>query len=975
MKRWRLAAALLGLVVAVREARADDPAKIWRTIDTPHFHITYYVYRDGRGEQAVAERLAAIAEEAHTDLTRILGPGLSDKRKTWVLLTDDTDDYNGSATVQPYPAVRLFASSPDDRAELNDYDDWLRVLFVHEYTHILHLGTIGGLCATMVNAILGWGLGIAYAPNQTAPRFILEGLAVFEESERTSGGRLRNSVWDMYLRAATLEGRLLRIEQFTNSTVRFPYGNAPYLYGSAFMRYLAAHYGQAALRRFYEDYGSNCIPQALNRSLKRAIGHTWDELYHDFQVELGQHYRAQRDAIARRGITPTRVLTQPREALSRPAFTPDGHLVFADSDGYTRPVLRRVPVMGGPLKTELRVDGAGGVDLSRDGRTLVFHALEPWRTYYLYTDLYLRDRARGRTRRLTRGLRASNPALSPDGQSVAFEFNEGSSRGLGLLSLHSGQVQVLIPASGFEQVYTPTFSPDGQTVAFSWWRSGGYRDIWLLDLKSRALRQITHDRAIDMEPRYSPDGKYLYFVSDRTEIHNLYAYELATEKIYQVTNVVNGVFDPAISPDGKQVAFVGFRADGYDLEVAEIDPARFWEAALALLDRPEAPPVHAATPPPLSHRYNPFLTLYPFLFTPFAVPDGYGEILGLQLIGSDLVGHHAWSLSLGFGTGRTDDVNFSFNYAYTGLWPSFSFGVGHSLTKRSGMFINGINRSWDEDAWTVATGVGLPIWRRLVASSDLSLSYSVTFARNISPIPPPNPFDFVPLIPRPGRTAGLGLTWNYDDVRRYTFSVSPESGRDIGLELGIGLRALGSDFDVYALSWHWREYIPMPWKRPRWLRSHVLALGYTGGIAGGDVSQRTRFFLGGYPPQDLLRSLYDFSRPGAATLRGYPYASISGDQFHVLNVEYRFPIAWIERSPYTTFPLYFRRLHGKVFADYGGAFAKGFTTDGLKLGVGGELILEIQYFYYFAAALQLGYAYGVNAGGGNQVYFLLNNLF
>ena len=94
----------------------------------------------------------------------------------------------------------------------------------------------------------------------------------------------------------------------------------------------------------------------------------------------------------------------------------------------------------------------------------------------------------------------------------------------------------------------------------------------------------------------------------------------------------------------------------------------------------------------------------------------------------------------------------------------------------------------------------------------------------------------------------------------------------------------------------------------------------------------------------------------------------------MLNAEYRFPIAWIERG-LETFPLYLRRLHGKLFVDYGGAFNGGFAFDKLKLGVGAEAMLELTYAYYFNAALQLGYAHGFEKGGGNQIYFLLNSPF
>jgi hypothetical protein len=977
---WRaralaLAITLLGLPSV---SRADDVSKLWRTIETEHFHIVYYVYKDGRGEEQIAQRLAVIAEESHKRLVPFLGTGQTKRRKTWVEITDDTDDFNGSATVLPYPLIRLYATSPDDRAELNDYDDWLRGLFLHEYTHILHIGTIGGPCAKIINWVLGWGLGNIYAPNQLQPRFIIEGLAVFEESERSSGGRLRNSIWDMYLRAQTLENQFMTLAQITHYPIQFPDANAAYLYGSALMRYVAKHYGQDNLRRMYEDYGSNCLPGAISRSLKRTMpGVTWPEVYDGFRAELLAHYTAQRDAIARRGITPTRTLLSAfRPGNLRAAFLPDGNeVIVPDSDGYTTPEFRRVEVATGKWHHDLydeRFYVSGGPSLSADGRRMVFHAANPWHTFYNYNDLWFYDRVTKEKRRLTDGLRATNPGISPDGKWVAYEVNDATARGLGLMELDSGRQEMLIPARNFEQVYTPVFSPDGKTIAFSWWREGGYRDIWTMDVATRKLEQITNDRAIDMEPRYSPDGKWLYFVSDRTEVHNLYAYELATKKLYQASNVVNGLFDPAISPDGKRVVFSGFSAQGYTLETAELDPAKWWEAAPALLDRPDDPPPQVTNSIP-SHRYNPFWTIFPWTFGLVAQPDGYGELIGIKLSGADVVGHHSWATQLAFGTGRSDDVNWSFNYAYLGLWPSFNLGVGHSLSRRGGMIIDGVDVGYDEDDWSFGTSIGLPLLRRALGNVDLSLSYSLSYAQNLSKLPPPDPSQLVPQLPEVGRTAGVGLGVSFYNSQRFRYSVSNERGREVSLYVSVGSKYLGSQHEVYAASWHWNEYFPMPWK-PRFLRNHVLAVSYSGGISGGDPNRRAFFAIGGYPQQDLLRSIYDFSRPGGASLRGYPYQSVVGDQFHVLNLEYRFPITWIEWGYQHSF-LYLRRLHGKVFADYGGAFSDGFSFDKMKTGVGAELILELIYAWYFPAALQLGYAYGIDKGGSNQVYFLLNNPF
>jgi len=968
--------ALMLLALRCSTAHADDWRKQWRTLETEHFHIVYYVYPHGgerSGEEQIAQRLAVVAERVHARLVPVMGPGLSRRRKTWIVLADDTDDYNGSATVQPYPAVHLNGVTPDDRTEHNDWDDYLTDLFLHEYTHILHIGTMGGWCSELVNDLLGWGLGIIYPPNQLQPRFLIEGLAVFEETERTSGGRLRSSIWDMYLRTASLENRFETLAEFTHSPLHFPYANSAYLYGSAFMRYVARRYGELALRLWYEDYGSNCLPAAINRSLQRITGRTWVDLYPEFKQSLKDRYVAQRDAIAKRGITPTRVLTGPREFAARPVWTPDGReVIWTDVDGHSRPGLRRMEVDTAKWRHEVYVDGAGGPTISRDGRTLVFHAVQPWHTFYYYNDLYKYDRTTRTTTRLTEGLRAANPNFSPDGRRVVFEVAQNMARGLALYDLDSGAVQTLIPPEQFEVIYTPVFSPDGKTIAFSWWREGGYRDIWTMDLATRALTRITADRSIDMEPRYSPDGKYLYFISDRTEVYNLYAYELASGKLWQVSNVVGGLFDPDISPDGKRAAMVGFQADGYRLEVMDLEPSKWWPAAPALLDRADEPPIRFVEALP-SHRYNPLPTAIPWTFGFYAQPDGYGELLGIKVNGSDVAGHHAWNVTLGFGTGRSDDVAFSAGYSYYGLWPSLNAGIGRSLLRKKGLVIDGVDVGYDEDDWSFGVSANLPLVRRVIELSDLYLSYSLTWARNMSRLPPPDPNALIPVLPRVGRFAGIGLGWSFSNLRRYTYSVAPEAGRDVGISLGVSSRWLGGDRESFSLSWHWNEYIGLPWHWPHDAH-HVLRIGYAGGIAGGDPNAHAQFYLGGYPPQNLLSSIYDFSRPGSASLRGYPFASVFGDQFHVVNLEYRFPITWIEWG-YKTLPLYFRRLHGRVFADYGGAFSNGFGFDKLKLGVGAELMLEITYAWFFPAALQLGYAYGVDKGGGNQVYFLLNGPF
>ena len=100
-------------------------------------------------------------------------------------------------------------------------------------------------------------------------------------------------------------------------------------------------------------------------------------------------------------------------------------------------------------------------------------------------------------------------------------------------------VQLPVPRGGFV-----SFSPDDTKVAYNrvfrefrtWkqYRGGMADDIWIFDLKTGALENITNNPAQDMFPMWAPNGK-IYFVSERTARANLFCYDLATKQTKQLT--------------------------------------------------------------------------------------------------------------------------------------------------------------------------------------------------------------------------------------------------------------------------------------------------------------------------------------------------------------------------------------------------------------------------------------------------------
>ncbi|HUT78856.1 MAG TPA: hypothetical protein VM285_14260, partial [Polyangia bacterium] len=263
-----LAVALLALAQA-SPARAGDPELVYTTISTTHFNIHYH-----QGLENLARETAAIAEEVHEELTILFSWEVDGP--TEVVLRDSTDSANGWARASPRPQIMIYATVPTLDSSLASYDHWIRTLFTHEYTHVIHLQMHGGI-ARAINAVFG----DVYLPNQMQPRWFIEGLAVMDETYGTTAGRIRSSYYRMSVRIAALEGDLLTLDRLSNSTRQFPRGHNDYIYGAMFVNWLRDRFGVEKLVEICRAYGSEPIPYGLNRIFRRVLGTPLAELYEE----------------------------------------------------------------------------------------------------------------------------------------------------------------------------------------------------------------------------------------------------------------------------------------------------------------------------------------------------------------------------------------------------------------------------------------------------------------------------------------------------------------------------------------------------------------------------------------------------------------------------------------------------------------------------------------------------------------------
>jgi Tol biopolymer transport system component len=960
--RFLVAAAI---VLAAAGAEAGDPKREYRTVESDHFIIHYWrpPGEASRGLDDVARRVAVVAERAH----RVLSPALDHQpsEKTLIYLTDDTDSANGFAGVLPKNAIQLYATAPDGFTELDDYDDWLYGLVAHEYTHILHLDTMSGL-PNIYNAIFGK----TWAPNQIMPRWVIEGIATYEESKRTAGGRNRGTRFDEQIRIAWKGGYDLRLDQVTGAPRQYPRSNAAYIYGSHFLQYVFDRFGDDTLRQMSHTSGSYAPPFAVNRQIAKVVGKPFTELYGDWKNYLRDKYSQQEMAAERRGMQTGRRLSTTAESNLIPKYSADGkELYWLAYDGNSLPSVRAMPVGDDATHSRqiVQIDAMGPFDLQPDG-SLVYEQGRQYRAVYGYEDLFRWDARTGQQVRLTTGRRARDPAVSPDGRRVAYSQNERSESVLAVMDLApDAPATVVWRGERYDQAYQPEWSPDGTRIAFSAWRHGGLRDILIVDVATGKIDEVTHDRAVDMHPVWSADGTLLYFDSDRTGISNIYAFDVHDRSTWQVTNVLGGAFTAEPSPDGTRLAFIAsVPKGGYDLFEVAVDRASWLPAREYIDDRP--PPIDVADDEAKVEAARPYRALESLAPRVWTLQlDSATNSANIQTNGADAVGLHGYSLAVGLDYGH-GDVNVGASYGYFGLLTPLRAAMSRTLLERGGWRVDGVSKRYKEEDWSATLSVGIPFESRPSSSWTLAFDYDVDWFRLVeAPMGTLDPNMRVPTHPPTDYVqAGIATRVAFSTVRNTTFGLGPQSGFDGSVSLRLDHPALGAEYRNVTVSYAADRFQKL------WGRSPVLSLRLVGAFRTGDLPRAGTYGLGGVPAQDVARSIVDSTRAASSGfLRGYPGRTVAGNQFHLLNLEYRQELWNIEHG-LATLPVYLRRLHLAVLSDTGTAFDTTFDAKrDLRTSLGAALRVDAFFGYFVPGTFEIGYARGLTDGGINETWFLL----
>ncbi len=557
----------------------------WQVIKTEHFEVYYYT-----SEKQTALDAARMAERSYRRLSKVIGYKM--QRPIPLILYASHTDFQqtnisrgligeGTGGVTEFLKRRVFLPFTGSYAELEH-------VLTHELVHAFQVEVLFGSSGSVLANTLGF----------SPPLWFMEGMA-----EYLSVGEVDKHT-TMWLRDAALQGYLIPIPILSRvGDIRV------YRFGQSIFEFLGEQYGDEKIGEILR-----AAPRVggVDQAFQSVLGVSLEKFSEEWLENVRRTYLpqivdyAKPEKFARR-------LTENGKDLSSlnlvPAVSPSGDKVCFISDRSMYSDVYLAQTSDGKILAKL-VEGertgdfeslrffSTSISWSPDERFIAFPAkVGAEDAIYIYE--VEKRKVREKIRFGFDGI--VSPSWSPDGERLVFVALEGGKSNL--FTCRTDGTELTRLTDDRFTCRDPAWSPDGRTIAFTTDRGpdtdfeilrfGNFK-LALLTLEDLEIRVLPDMPEKNIAPAWSPDGKDIIFVSDRNGVSNLYALELESGKIFQITNILTGITGivPQASPfswsrDGMVLVFSAFSRGGWDLFLLN-DPLRLKNVPMEPLEEPIA---------------------------------------------------------------------------------------------------------------------------------------------------------------------------------------------------------------------------------------------------------------------------------------------------------------------------------------------------------------------------------------------------
>jgi hypothetical protein len=452
----------------------------WHIYTTDHFEIYYYPEIESH-----LERITAYAESAYGQVSQDLKHDLAFKVPLVLFKTQSEFQQQNIEPGELPEGVLAFAEPYRDRMVLpiDEPSDALYRLITHELTHIFEFDIIP-------RSLLRRGL----------PLWVDEGL-----SDHMTG--YWNAFDLMTVRDAAISDNIPPMSDFQGA--QFADGRLPYNLGHAAFEFIESRWGKEGLRQFLFALRKNVIGggESAYEEAFRLKAEEFDEQFDKYLKDRFKPFRdKERPQDYGKNLAPKREKT-PYVAVVSIEASPSGDLMAVAA--------------GNRKDQELDI-----VLLStRDGkviRNLTSGFNKDSGYEYIRTPGGFRNNA------------VPWMSWSPTGDRIAYFARTEKVSTLILQNVVTRKIDKRIELRTVDLPESPDISPDGTEIAFAA-LSGAVGDIFIVNIETGQVRNVTNDQFGDFSPSYSPDGKSMLYLARVSGNDKLFRLDLATGTKTQLT--------------------------------------------------------------------------------------------------------------------------------------------------------------------------------------------------------------------------------------------------------------------------------------------------------------------------------------------------------------------------------------------------------------------------------------------------------
>lgn len=892
----------------------------WQLVKGKHFDIYYPPKYD-----QLAESTLAVSENANIQLSKVLNHNLSEAISIFVYPSSTTFQNTNLLPVPLDEGTGGFTEAGQKRIAIpftGSYHDFNRVL-VHELVHAYQYD--------MVNQ--GGGFGRLFQSRGFLPLWFAEGLA-----EYLSIGL--DSSYETVIQDAIFSELLPSLKQLDRMQVVSGY--LFYKAGQSVCYYIAETYGE-------QVFGEMILAYARLRStpkvIRATLGISLEELDHNWKIYTKRKFI---DAINKKSSNETgRLLTRHRENSSlinlSPVINKDGSRIYYLSarNNSIAIVKRNIPseskekdheVFDRKPKSELydekiiwsvRADGlvtdvnllSNRLSLSGNDRYLALSATANGKEVLLLFDL---EDDTMDTVFESNFETIKHPFINKDGTKLVFVASRIAQSDIFIYELKSKRlIQV---TNTLELEAFPIFSNDDKEILFAAEENPGSQDMDIksVNIGSGQVNTVVEAAGHQYSPYLSKSGR-LYFLSKHEGSGNLFALEQQNNEFLKLTDSAHSIDYYSVSDNGSMAMQI-YRGLGFDLlqfpleqaikNAQPIDPA--W---ISKVEGPKYQEISVKIDPMPAGISAPIRPSFDYFLLGFQYSDLYGVGGFVTTMASDQTGNHSISGYVDY-SGASDALNFEAAYTNRKKRAQLTIG-GYRRTNQFSIFnladLTSINNFLYTPGYLSAiyqTGVYGNILFPL--TKYWSIGSRLEIAREEQEYFSSSPFgDQLEDIATNLQTVSVYLQRNSSLLSLY----GPIDGTYFGLFYSATADLSGNDYQFQRFDVDIRNY-------STWNNRITLASRLNLSTVLGRDQNRIPLYLGGYN-----------------SIRGYPLFSVRGTNRIISNVELRFPLveAIIMGLPV---PWLLRGFQGVAFIDAGAAFDRWQSFKGVDSGRTKDLLLS-----------------------------------